>query len=329
MTSDNWQKAKDIFNSAVDLDSAELQEYLSAACGGDAALRKKVEDLLNSYESDFMEAPPATTDDGKAGRLPAGTMLGRYEIVRLIGSGGMGEVYLARDNQLDRKVAIKALNQKYESSEVNLKRFIQEAKAASALNHPNILTIHEIGEFKASHYIVSEFVEGKTLREITGERRLKLSELIDIASQIASALSAAHGTRIVHRDIKPENIMVRGDGYVKVLDFGLAKLIPESPSLVGLESETIREQQTGKGIILGTVSYMSPEQARGVAIDARTDIFSLGSVIYEMVTGHTPFEAGSVSEKFANLINKEPPLLARFAADIPDELQRIVSKMLA
>ena len=163
MTSDNWQKAKDIFNSALDLDSAELQEYLSAACGGDAALRKKVEDLLNSYESDFMEAPPATTDDGKAGRLPAGTMLGRYEIVRLIGSGGMGEVYLARDNQLDRKVAIKALNQKYESSEVNLKRFIQEAKAASALNHPNILTIHEIGEFKASHYIVSEFVEGKTL----------------------------------------------------------------------------------------------------------------------------------------------------------------------
>ncbi|HYJ90692.1 MAG TPA: protein kinase [Pyrinomonadaceae bacterium] len=328
MTSDNWQRAKDIFNSALDLDVDERQEYLSAACEGDAALRKRVEDLLSSYESNFMEAPVGIADNGKDGRLPSETMLGRYEIVRLLGSGGMGEVYLAKDKQLDRKVAIKFLSQKYESSEANLKRFIQEAKAASALNHPNILTIHEIGEADGSHFIVSEFIEGKTLRQIVAGQKLQLADILDISIQVAGALSAAHSARIIHRDIKPENIIVRSDGYVKVLDFGLAKLIPQQPSFIGLEEETIRQNQTAEGLILGTISYMSPEQARGKAVDARTDIFSLGIVIYEMIAGRTPFAGGSMPETFANLINKDPRPVSEFVAGVPDELQRVVLKML-
>jgi serine/threonine protein kinase/Flp pilus assembly protein TadD len=329
VTSDNWQRAKDIFNSALDLKSSERQEYLSAACDGNRDLRQKVEDMLTSYKSDFMERPDVVaTDDSNLGRLTAGSKLGRYEIVRLLGSGGMGEVYLAKDDQLDRKVAIKILNEKYESSEANLKRFIQEAKSASALNHPNILTIHEIGQAENSHYIVSEFIDGKTLREIIGSRKLKLSEILDISVQIASALSAAHAARIIHRDIKPENIIVRDDDYVKVLDFGLVKLVPEQASFIGLEDETVRQNQTAEGLILGTVSYMSPEQAKGEIVDRRTDVFSLGVVMYQMVAGRTPFAGASMSETFANLLKTNPEPLSQYSVGVPDDLQRIISKML-
>ena len=329
MTADNWQWAKDIFNAALDLDVGKRQNYLSVACDGDAELRRVVEDLLSSYESKFLEAPAAFVDKETGARLPAGTMLGRYEIVRMLGSGGMGEVYLAKDGQLGRKVAIKVLNERYETDGSNVERFIQEAKAASALNHPNILTIHEIGETAGSHYIVSEFIDGKTLREIIASRRLNLSKVIDISIQIAGALSAAHAARIIHRDIKPENIIVRDDGYVKVLDFGLAKLMPQQPSFVGLEEETVRQNLTAEGLILGTVSYMSPEQAKGERVDERTDLFSLGIVIFEMVTGRTPFAGASMPEALANLIKTDPVPLSTFATDVlPDELQRIITKVL-
>ena len=329
MTADNWQRAKDIFNAALDLDVGKRQNYLSVACDGDAELRRVVEDLLSSYESKFLEAPAAFVDKETGARLPAGSMLGRYEIVRMLGSGGMGEVYLARDSQLGRKVAIKVLNERYETDGSNVERFIQEAKAASALNHPNILTIHEIGETAGSHYIVSEFIDGKTLREIIASRRLNLSKVIDISIQIAGALSAAHAARIIHRDIKPENIIVRDDGYVKVLDFGLAKLMPQQPSFVGLEEETVRQNLTAEGLILGTVSYMSPEQAKGERVDERTDLFSLGIVIFEMVTGRTPFAGASMPEALANLIKTDPVPLSTFATDVlPDELQRIITKVL-
>ena len=329
MTADNWQRAKDIFNAALDLDVGKRQNYLSVACDGDAELRRVVEDLLSSYESKFLEAPAAFADKETGARLPAGTMLGRYEIVRMLGSGGMGEVYLAKDGQLGRKVAIKVLNERYETDGSNVERFIQEAKAASALNHPNILTIHEIGETAGSHYIVSEFIDGKTLREIIASRRLNLSKVIDISIQIAGALSAAHAARIIHRDIKPENIIVRDDGYVKVLDFGLAKLMPQQPSFVGLEEETVRQNLTAEGLILGTVSYMSPEQAKGERVDERTDLFSLGIVIFEMVTGRTPFAGASMPEALANLIKTDPVPLSTFATDVlPDELQRIITKVL-
>lgn len=261
-------------------------------------------------------------------RLATGTKIGRYEIVDLLGVGGMGEVYLANDNQLGRKVAMKVLNEKYECHESNIQRFIKEAKAASALNHPNILVIHEIGETSDSHYIVSEYVDGKTLRELLSERKLSVAETLDITIQVASAVAAAHAARIIHRDIKPENIVVRKDGYVKVLDFGLAKLIPSQPSSIGLEDETVRQNMTAEGLIVGTVSYMSPEQAKGELVDERTDIFSLGVVIYEMLAGRTPFAAGSMSERFANLINKEPEPLSRFAAGVSRELESVVSKAL-
>ncbi|HJS50407.1 MAG TPA: protein kinase [Pyrinomonadaceae bacterium] len=325
MRSKQWQRAKDIFNSAIELDGAERDKYVAATCKDDPELREQVETLLNSYDSEFMENPHAGND----GHIPTGRKIGRYEIGSLLGVGGMGEVYLAKDRQLDRKVAIKFLNEKYESSQSNLLRFIQEAKAASALNHPNILTIHEIGETGGSHFIVSEFVDGKTLRELLNERKFKLSEVLDIAVQIAGALLAAHSARIIHRDIKPENVIVRSDGYAKVLDFGLAKLIPEQPSFVGLEDETMRQNQTARGLILGTVSYMSPEQARGEAVDTRTDIFSLGVVVYEMLTGRTPFAGDSRSDTFANLINRDAPPISLYVPAAPAEVQRIVSKALS
>jgi serine/threonine protein kinase len=188
----------------------------------------------------------------------------------------MGEVYLARDKKLDRQVAVKILNEKFSQDESNLQRFVSEAKAASALNHPNILVIHEIGESDETNFIVSEFIKGETLREILQKTSLKLTKVLDISIQIAGALCAAHEVHLIHRDIKPENIMIRPDNYVKILDFGLAKLVEQkNKSILGLEESTIRQNQTVKGMILGTVNYMSPEQAKGERVDERTDIFSL------------------------------------------------------
>ncbi|MGI8545469.1 MAG: protein kinase domain-containing protein, partial [Aridibacter sp.] len=230
--------------------------------------------------------------------------------------------------KLDRKVAVKILNQQFAQHESNLNRFIQEAKAASALNHPNILVIYEIGETDDTHFIVSEFIEGKTLRDVLNEKTLKLAEILDIAIQMTNALTAAHTAHIIHRDIKPENIIIRPDGLVKILDFGLAKLIGSQQSLISLEAKTAKQVQTAKGTILGTVNYMSPEQAKGEKVDARTDIFSFGVLLYEMIAGRTPFASGSMSETFANLINAEPQPLSRFSESVPDDLQRIVAKML-
>ncbi|MEP6789688.1 MAG: serine/threonine-protein kinase, partial [Acidobacteriota bacterium] len=261
--------------------------------------------------------------------IRSGDQLSHYEIEKLLGAGGMGEVYLARDTKLDRKVAIKILNQSLEANTSNVSRFIQEAKAASALNHPNILVIHEIGEHEARHFIVSEYIDGQTLRTALNGNERPIREILDISIQIASALNAAHEKNIVHRDIKPENVILRPDGLVKVLDFGLAKLIEQKNRvLVGFEDETARQNQTEKGLIVGTVNYFSPEQAKGDAVDQRTDIFSLGVLMYEMITGKTPFAGESIADNFSNLINKDPQPLSRFAANIPDELQRIVSKML-
>ena len=333
MANDDWNKAKLIFADAIKIAPAKRLAFLDEVCRGDAETRREVESLLASLDDagSFMEQPAAhevadVIRQNKA--LEAGRSFGHYEIIRQIGAGGMGEVYLAKDKKLDRKIAVKILNEKFSQNESNLNRFVREAKAASALNHPNILVIHEIGESENTHFIVSEFVEGKTLREITGETSLKLPEILDIAVQIANALSTAHTAHIVHRDIKPENIIVRPDGFVKILDFGLAKLIGQKHSLPGLEDETAKQNQTAKGVILGTVNYMSPEQAKGEPVDGQTDVFSFSVLIYEMIAGRTPFAGDSMSETFANLINAEPPPLIRFATDVPDELQRIVSKML-
>jgi len=335
MPNHNWSKVKEIFDAAIRRKPDERAGYLDEACVDDADVRREVESLLSSFgkADGFMEEPAvdliAEAATVELQVLLAGQMIGRYEVVRKLGDGGMGAVYLAKDGKLGRNVAIKVLYKKYERYEENVRRFIREARAASALNHPNILTIHEIDEFEGSQYIVSEFVEGDTLRELLRKESLELNRIIDITKQIAGALGAAHKARIIHRDIKPENVIVRDDGYVKVLDFGLAKLLRTEDSTLSFEGSSGKPNETTKGVILGTVNYMSPEQAQGTTVDERTDVFSLGVVLYEMIAGSTPFAGDSIAETFANLIKNEPPPLGGFTSGLPDEMERIVAKMLS
>jgi eukaryotic-like serine/threonine-protein kinase len=261
--------------------------------------------------------------------VPAGTRFGRYEIRSLIRKGGMGEVYLAQDTQLRRPVAIKVLTAEFTQDAERLHRFEHESYAASSLNHPNILTIHEIGSQDGVHYIATEYIDGESLRDRLHHSRMQLREVLDVAIQVASALSAAHQAGIVHRDIKPENIMLRRDGYVKVLDFGLAKLTDhEAKEQESDETPTRVMIKTDPGVVMGTSFYMSPEQARALEVDARTDIWSLGCVIYEMVTGRMPFEGPTTSDVIGLILHKEPLPLARYGPEIPAELDRIVTKAL-
>ncbi len=256
--------------------------------------------------------------------LEANTTLSHYRIVSKIGAGGMGEVYLAQDTKLERKVAIKFLHEAFSKDSDKLSRFIQEAKAASALNHPNILTVYEVGEADGKNYIATELIDGQTLREqLSGKNSLPLSAILKVGVQVSEALSAAHQAGIIHRDIKPENIMLRKDGYAKVLDFGLAKLSePVATGSAGSEDATRVQVNTTPGMIMGTVSYMSPEQARGTTTDARTDIWSLGVVLYEMLSGGVPFTGETINHTIVSILEKEPLLLT----NVPAELQRIVRK---
>ena len=262
--------------------------------------------------------------------LAPGDCVAGYQIHSQLGIGGMGEVYLAHDTRLDRQVALKILPPDVANNRERMLRFVQEAKATSALNHPNIITIYEIGSDGATNFIASEFVDGETLRElIKKEEPLQLSLVLDLAIQTAAALSTAHAENIIHRDIKPENIMRRRDGIVKVLDFGLAKQTTDVFASPDTQSPTKPQVFTEPGTVVGTAVYMSPEQARGIKLDQRTDIFSLGVVIYEMVTGHLPSGQTSPAESLAQLLSdKQPPPLARYAREIPDELERIVTKAL-
>ena len=262
-------------------------------------------------------------------------MISHYRILEKLGKGGMGEVYLAEDTKHhDRKVALKLLHLDFVNDENLLRRFRQEARGLLALNHPNILTIYEIGQDDSAYFIATEYIEGTTLRRYMAHRQLKIDEALDISIQVASALAAAHGAGIIHRDIKPENVMLRPDGYVKVLDFGLAKLAEKEPGQDEQqpndpEALTLPFSETSPGAVVGTTGYMSPEQARGLQVDARTDIFSLGVILYEMVAGRQPFYGATKSDVIAALLEREPAPLARYAPDAPQELQRIIWKALA
>src|SRR5882724_9994035 len=288
MKAERWQKVNDLFQSATARAPEERAAFLDEACHGDEGLCREVESLLASYEraENFIESPafevaPELLTNDRTGAL-VGELIGHYRIESLIGVGGMGEVYLARDERLGRKVALKLLSERLTVDETQLSRFKTEARTASALNHPNILTVYEIGAEGNRHFIATEFIEGITLRASLARGKMNLHDALEIALQVASALAAAHETGVVHRDIKPENIMLRPDGYVKVLDFGIAKLTEQRlvPDLDEIGTTTVL--QTRAGLVLGTARYMSPEQARGQTVDARSDIWSLGVVIYEM-----------------------------------------------
>jgi eukaryotic-like serine/threonine-protein kinase len=255
------------------------------------------------------------------------TRLGPYKVLSPLGAGGMGEVYLAADTRLHRKVALKILPADLASDRNRMHRFNQEAMAAAALNHPHIAHIYEIGEADGVHFIAMEYIDGETLR-LRIRTGMKLTDILDIATQTASALAAAHAAGIIHRDIKPENIMVSRDGYIKVLDFGLAKLTQPSVSTTDTEAPTKAMVNTGAGTVMGTANYMSPEQAKGTHVDARSDLWSLGTVLYEMITGHVPFSGETATETISLILQREPAPLTRFVPDVTAELERIVMKTL-
>jgi serine/threonine protein kinase len=262
--------------------------------------------------------------------LAAGQVVGHYRVIAPLGKGGMGEVYLASDTRLERKVALKLLPAALTDNKERLRRFIQEAKAASALNHPNIITIHEVGQTDGAHFIATEFIDGQTLRHRLARTRMGWPEMLDVSIQVAGALQASHAAGIIHRDIKPENIMLRPDGYVKVLDFGLAKLTEQPSQTYPTDSaiDTKVKAYTEAGAVMGTVNYMSPEQARGLRVDARSDIFSLGVVMYEMAAGRMPFVGETAMDTLVSILEREPPSLDQYAPDVPTEVKRIIGKAL-
>ncbi|HEY0657710.1 MAG TPA: protein kinase, partial [Pyrinomonadaceae bacterium] len=253
-----------------------------------------------------------------------GTALGRYKILSCLGAGGMGEVYLAQDTKLDRQVALKILPTEFAEDKERMNRFVREAKSASALNHPNIITIHEIGESDGTHFIATEFIDGKTLNDYAKSNPLDFKSLLEIAVQIASALDEAHSAGIVHRDIKPDNVMIRENGLVKILDFGIAKLSapPESN-----EEAATAIKSTSPGMIIGTANYMSPEQAKGKEVDARSDIFSFGVVLYEMIAGELPFEGETAMEMIGAILKDEPKSLDK-KTGVPPQIEKIIGKCL-
>ncbi len=334
---DRWAEIKSIFLAALERRREERNAFLDEACLGDESLRREVEQLLTSHEAarSFIESPAVATPSAipsgvQQQALSVGQSIGHYLILSLLGRGGMGEVYLAHDSRLGRRVALKLLPVKFTRDRERVRRFTQEARTASAISHPNIAHIYEVREEIPNHYIAMEYVEGKSLRQRIAEGKLGVREALEISTQIASALSAAHKTGVVHRDIKPENVMVRPDGYVKVLDFGLAKLTEGAVKDQQSDSEAATRPMvnTEPGVVMGTATYMSPEQARGLAVDARTDIWSLGVVLYEMLSGRIPFEGEMPSDVIASILKTEPPPLTQPSPYIPAELQRIVGKAL-
>jgi serine/threonine protein kinase len=317
MTPERWRQVEEILQAVIDRPRHERSLLLDQSCAGDDELKKEAASLLRAFDEsgEFIEQP-AVTNDARvlAGILRdanIGRVIGHYKIIERLGAGGMGEVYLAQDTRLSRRVALKILPASFVFDHDRLHRFQREARAASALNHPNIFTIHEVGEIDGVHFIATEFIDGQTLSELSLSRTLTFKEIVEIAVQIATALEAAHAAGIVHRDIKPENIMLRGDGIIKILDFGIAKLT-EQTSESSSDTPVIARSQTETGVVLGTPRYMSPEQARGFPVDERTDIWSFGVVLYEMIAHRSPFESATRMDTLVAILEREPPPLDQF-----------------
>src|SRR5262249_2909901 len=335
MKTERWEKVIDLFQSALERAPEERTAFLDEACHDDKGLRREVESLLTSHEraENFIEVPafevaPEFVPNDSADAL-IGKLIGHYRIESLIGIGGMGEVYLARDERLGRKAALKLLPRSLTTDETELSRFKNEARTASALNHPNILTVYEIGAERKVQFIATEFIEGVTLRAVLASKKMSAQNALEIAVQVASALAAAHDAGVVHRDIKPENIMLRPDGDVKVLDFGIAKLTEQEPKSDGSTVETTALLHTRPGLVLGTTRYMSPEQARGQKVDARSDIWSLGVVLYEMLAGNPPFRGETPSDCIAAILTAEPAPLSSVSPDVPAKLESLLQKALS
>lgn len=327
VTPERQRRIEDIYDAALGYSAAERPAFLDVACGGDAAVRAGVESLLAREQAPPRISPSAvdvTENALTAGSLQIGMRFGAYEVLSCLGVGGMGQVYRARDRRLGRDVAIKILSHARLADPDRERRFLQEARAASALNHPHIVTLHDIVHEAGLNFLVMEYVPGKSLDRLIRAKGLPLIEAVGYAQQIASALAAAHAAGIVHRDIKPANVIVTPAGQVKILDFGLAKLIERGPEDSGAETRTQAALLTEPGMVLGTVAYMSPEQASGRGLDQRTDIFSLGVVLYELLAGQRPFRGRSSVETLHAIINDPPPPLAQ-----PPELQDLLDKALA
>ncbi|HEV8483792.1 MAG TPA: serine/threonine-protein kinase, partial [Blastocatellia bacterium] len=333
MKPERWKRIESLYHAALEREPAERGAFLREACADEDALRSEIESLLGYEEKagQFIEAPAlemvgkAMAEDQVTSMV--GRQLGSYRILSQLGAGGMGEVYLAQDSRLDRKVAIKFIQARLTADEQAQKRLIREAQAAARLEHPNICAIYEVGEAEGQSFIVMQYVEGETLDSRIQGKPLDLGDTFDLAIQIADGLSEAHSQGVIHRDIKPQNIIINSHGQLKVLDFGLAKVIKEG-KLLDSEAGTEGLLST-PGMIMGTPAYMSPEQVRGETLDARTDIFSFGSVLYEMVSGRHPFAEASPAATLSSILTAEPAPLARYASDVPDELRRIVRKALS
>ncbi len=332
MKLERWRQVDQLFQAALERAPEDRSAFINEACSGDDSLRREVEALLaaDGEAGSLIETPAYAVAapliaGGDAPSL-VGKTIGHYQIISLVGKGGMGEVYRARDTKLDRVVALKILPEEMSGDGERMRRFVREAKAASALNHPNVAHIYEIGEAGGVNFIAMEYVEGQTLAARINGQPLEINEIIEIGSQIADALDEAHGKGITHRDIKPANVMLNERGQVKVLDFGLAKMA--QPAAQAAVSEISTMAKTAPGVVMGTVPYMSPEQALGREVDHRSDIFSLGAALYEMATGRLPFFGANTSETLDHILHSQPETMARFNHDVPAELERIVRKCL-
>ena len=323
----NWERIQSLFLEALELNPEERAPFLDTACAGDAELRLEVESLIahdGTSEHRIVEALEGTAQslfESQSVTIEAGTRIGDYEIQKLIGSGGMGEVYQARDVRLARDVAIKVLPPSLINDPDRLRRFEQEARAAAALNHPNIVAVYQMGVYEGAPHLVSELLEGNSLRELIKGGPLLPRNAIEYGVQIARGLAAAHGRGITHRDLKPENLFVTKDGHIKILDFGLAKLTDASNA--GHQGPA-----TEVGLVMGTVGYMSPEQVRGQAVDYRTDFFAFGAILYEMLSGLRAFTKPTAADTMSAILNEDPPAISQIAANIPPALQRVVNRCL-